>query len=66
MRHTHYLKRTIATDSVERLRFDPAHYIEAGFVPMQLGMPMLEAYQLVNKWNINQKIQRHVYALEQP
>jgi hypothetical protein len=64
MRFTHYLRKLLATESVERLPFDASHFKEAGMSTMS-GMPILEAYQLVNKWNVDQNSQRFMFALEQ-
>lgn len=64
-RHTHYLKKTLDTGRIDRVEFQSAHYDEAGVPRSTLaGMPLLEAYQLVNKWNKAQTNQRIVYALE--
>lgn len=66
MRFTHYLRRILATGTVERVQFDAPQFREAG-VPASImsGMPLLEAHQLVNKWNVQQDPQKFVFALEQ-
>lgn len=63
MRPTHYLRKILANGEVTRVPFDKSHYDEAG-LPASIsgGMPILEAHQLVNKWN-HQTDQRIVYAL---
>jgi len=50
---------------VKRIPFAADDFQEMG-VPASLmaGMPELEAFQLVNKRNKNQRQQRFVYALE--
>lgn len=64
MRPTHYLRKFLDSGTVELVPFDSANFQEAGLKPALLaGMPQLEAYQLVNKWNLNQTTQRYVYAL---
>ena len=65
MRFTHYLRRILATGTVERMQFDVPQFREAG-VPASVmsGMPLLEAYELVNKWNLQQEQQHFVFALE--
>jgi hypothetical protein len=63
MRFTHYLRKLLVTGSVERLPFDESHFREVGMSTMS-GMPILEAYQLVNKWNVDQNSQRFMFALE--
>ncbi len=65
MRPITYLRRTLETDSIERLAFEPQHYsaIGIGYSPLA-GLPELEAHQLINKMNSNQHIQRFVYTLE--
>lgn len=60
-----YLRKILDTGTVERVDFESAQYDEAGVPRSTLaGMPLLEAHQLVNKWNKAQTIQRIVYALE--
>lgn len=63
MRPTHYLQKILASGQVDSIPFDASHYSEAGLLPsISAGMPVLEAHQLVNKWN-HQTDQRIVYAL---
>lgn len=65
MRQTHYLKKTLKTGDVKRIPFAADDFQEMG-VPATLmaGMPELEAFQLLNKRNKNQRQQRFVYTLE--
>jgi hypothetical protein len=66
MRFTHFLRRILSTGEVEKLPFDEPHFQEAGVPASKMsGMPILEAYQLVNKWNVQQGTQRFMFALEQ-
>jgi len=59
-----YLRRNVVNGHIVELRFERAHYIAAGVNPaIAAGMPILEAYQTVNKWNIGQDSQVYVYAL---
>lgn len=63
MRPKTYLRKNLSTNEVEEIYFNPSHYKEVGLPPsISAGMPILEAYQLVNKWN-HQTDQRTVYAL---
>lgn len=65
MRPTYYLRKFLGNGNVERVPFDASHFIEVGVLPAPLaGMPQLEAYQLVNKWNKSQTNQTFVYALD--
>ncbi len=66
MRYTHYLRKVLATGEVQRIPFAPSHYTQAGLLPSTgSGMPVLEAHQIVNKWNISQDgLQAYVYGLE--
>jgi len=63
--HTHVLARDIISGSIKRIQFGKEDYREAGvnYAPLA-GLPQLEAYQLVNFWNIRQHSQRYVFALE--
>lgn len=63
-RPTHYLVRIVATDEVSSVPFSRADFEGAGvpFSPLA-GMPQLEAFQLVNKWNVTQPYQQRVYGL---
>jgi hypothetical protein len=65
MRPTHFLRRVLDTDDVQRIPFDATHYSATGvgYSPA-IGMPELEAHQLINKWNVSQAKQRFVYAIE--
>jgi hypothetical protein len=64
MRYINYYRRHLSSGETEILPFTREHFSEAGIGYSSLGgMPMLEAYQLVNKWNMNQPTQRYVYGL---
>lgn len=64
-RITHYLRKALDTGTVERLPFTREHYASAGLpYSPAIGMPILEAHQLVNHWNVSQDQQRTMYALE--
>lgn len=64
MRPTHYLAKYLTSGETLSLPFDKSHFDEAGvpFSPMA-GMPQLEAYQLINRWNTSQSDQRIVYGI---
>jgi hypothetical protein len=59
-----YLRRIIVTGEVERVSFDSSAYAKIGcsHAPSR-GLPILEAYELINGWNLGQETQRYVYAL---
>ena len=65
MRPTYYLRKSLKTGDVKRIPFAADDFHEMG-VPATLmaGMPELEAFQLLNKRNKNQRQQRFVYILE--
>jgi hypothetical protein len=65
MAHPSYLRKILKTGEVERVAFSAEHYKAVG-VPAALyhGLPVLEAHQLINHWNVNQITQEYVYALE--
>ena len=65
MSHPTYLRKVLATGEIQRVPFSAEHYKSAG-VPEApaLGMPVLEAFQTVNRLNVSQYEQRYVYALE--
>jgi len=65
MRPTYYLTKSLKTGDVKRIPFAADDFHEMG-VPATLmaGMPELEAFQLLNKRNKNQRQQRFVYTLE--
>ena len=66
MRHRVYLRKYLNTGMVEEFYWSREHYREAGFSEDFDSMPLLEAYQLVNKWNISQADpQQYVYALKE-
>ncbi len=64
MRFTKFYRRVLASGLVEAVPFAPEHFREAGvgYAPVA-GMPILEAFQLVNKWNLSQSDQQFVFAL---
>lgn len=66
MRFTQFLRRLVSTGEVQALPFAEEHFKEAGvgFAPIA-GMPLLESFQLVNKWNRLQAEPRYLYFLEQ-
>lgn len=58
---TTYLRKDLTTVK----RFKPVDFRTVGLMPaMASGIPQLEAYQLVNQWNIEQQEQRFVFGLE--
>lgn len=65
MRYKYFLRRVLDTGDIQRVPFDPSHYnaVGVGYSPA-IGMPQLEAHQLVNRWNVLQSIQRFIYGLE--
>lgn len=66
MRPTHYLIKNLETEHVSRIPFTRDNF-EAMGVPYSplAGMPELEAYQLINQWNISQHEQQRMYGLDQ-
>ena len=61
-RFTKYFRRILENGELESLPFTREHYALMGLAPSVLaGMPVLEAYQLMNYWNANQHVQRYVY-----
>lgn len=64
MRPKTYLAKYLHSNETAVLPFEKAHFDEAGvpFSPLA-GMPQLEAFQLINKWNTGQTNQRIVYGL---
>lgn len=63
MRFTGFMRTTIDSGIHEFCDFKPDHFRDAGITP-QAGMPVLEAYQLVNKLNQSQVNPRFIYWLE--
>lgn len=62
---TTYLRKDLTTGDVAVKRFKPVDFRTVGLMPaMASGIPQLEAYQLVNQWNIEQQEQRFVFGLE--
>ena len=65
MRFTRFMRRILDNGLTEVVNFGAEHFTEAGLRPALLGgMPQLEAYQLINKWNGGQATPRFVYWLE--
>jgi len=64
MRFKTYVRRTVSGDQAESVHFGPEHYKKAGipYSPFS-GMPVLEAYQLVNDLNRDQSEHLFVYYL---
>ena len=67
MRFKQFHRRDLRTDGTGdlTLEFDREHYTAAGvgYAPA-IGIPMLEAYELINKWNAQQVVrQNFVYYL---
>lgn len=64
MRFQTFIRRQINGDEDEFCRFGPEHYKKAGipYSPFS-GMPVLEAYQVVNELNRNQSEHQFVYYL---
>lgn len=66
MAHPTYLRKVLATSEIQRIPFTAEHYKTAGVLPAMLsGLPVLEAYQTVNRLNVSQHDQQYVYALEE-
>lgn len=64
MRFKTYIRRQVIDDRAESLHFGPEHYRRAGIPYSPFGgMPVLEAYQLVNDLNRNQSEHQFVYYL---
>jgi hypothetical protein len=65
MAHPNYLRKIVKTGKIERVPFSAEHYQRAGFSGILLsGMPLLEAHQIINHWNVNQLKQEYVYGLD--
>ena len=64
MRFQTFIGRQINGDQTELFRFEPEHYRKAGipYSPFS-GMPVLEAYEIVNDLNRNQAEHLFVYYL---
>lgn len=64
MRFKTFIRRRINGDRTEMFRFGPEHYRKAGIPYSPFGgMPVLEAYQVVNDLNRNQAEHQFVYYL---
>lgn len=64
MRFKTFIRKQIDVDRTEFFRFGPEHYRKAGvpYSPFS-GMPVLEAYEIVNDLNRNQAEHHFVYYL---
>jgi hypothetical protein len=64
MRYLTFTRRQIDGSQIELLPFGPEHYRRAGipYSPYS-GMPVLEAYEIVNDLNQNQAEHQFVYYL---
>lgn len=65
MRHKTYLTKHLNTGIVEELPWGIEHFKKVGVSSLLREMPILEAYQLINNWNLNQDPQTRVYALKE-
>ncbi len=63
MRFKGFMRKVLETGRQESCDFRTEHFKEVGIMP-QAAMPVLEAYQLVNKWNQSQVNPRFIYWLE--
>ncbi len=64
MRFKTFIRRQINCDRIDLFRFGPEHYKKAGIPYSPFGgMPVLEAYQLVNELNRTQSGHLFVYYL---
>jgi hypothetical protein len=64
MRFKTFIRRQINDDRTEFVQFGPEHYKKAGIPYSPFGgMPVLEAYELVNDLNRNQSEHQFVYYL---
>lgn len=65
MRFKGFMRRIIGSGEIEAFGFGLEHFKAAGLAPTPAaGMPVLEAYQLVNQWNKQQTNPRFIYCLE--
>jgi lipid A disaccharide synthetase len=63
MRFKGYMRRVLGHGDTEFVPFEPEHYKQVGVMPSPyVGMPVLEAFQLVNLWN--QQANKFVFWLE--
>jgi hypothetical protein len=64
LRHTHFYRIHVTNGTNELVPFGPEHFQHMGlhYAPMA-GMSQLEAYELVNKWNLQHKGEHYVYGL---
>jgi hypothetical protein len=64
MRFKTFIRREINDDRIELVQFGPEHYRKAGIPYSPFGgMPVLEAYEIVNDLNQNQAEHQFVYYL---
>lgn len=65
MRFKGFMRKFLGGGIAEFCGFQSEHFKEAGLMPMPAaGMPVLEAHELVNKWNMGQTDPRFMYWLE--
>lgn len=65
MRHTTYLVKQLWNGEVKQIPFTRVDFDTVGIPFASLGgLPTLEAFQLVNDWNVSQGIQQRVYGLD--
>ncbi len=64
MRFKTFIGRKLSDDRTELFQFRPEHYRKAGVPYSPIGgMPVLEAYEIVNELNKNQAEHQFVYYL---
>lgn len=63
MRYKSYFERILETGEVRELSFGPEQFKTMGLLPVSIGMPELEALQLINRWNRTQQQVRFLYWL---
>jgi hypothetical protein len=51
VRYRYYLLETLYSGVLETVYFTEKHFAEAGLRYMSAGMPQIEAFMLINKWN---------------
>jgi hypothetical protein len=65
VRVTHYLRKDLHNGSVVSVPFSMRDFLLVGvqYAPLG-GIPQLEAYGLLNTWNVEQEPQRYVFGVE--
>ena len=58
-----FMRQRVGDEQPEFQEFRPEHFQRVGIRPMASGMPVLEAYQLVNEFNRTQGAARFVHFL---